>query len=115
MANQAFSHTTTLKALSLPASGTVFWTLPVRGGRLSIYVSATGTATGVFKLQSSFDGGATWIDTPGAATEIAAQPAGAAFTALWNWSNVPGGNWRILFTGSGPGTGTATGWAAQGS
>lgn len=112
--NLPIAHATTLKPLSLPASGTVSWDGVVRGGRLSIYVSLTGTATGVFKLQTSFDGKTTWFDTPGAATEIAAQPAGAAFTALWNWSNVPGGNWRILYTAT-SGTGTATGWAAQGS
>jgi hypothetical protein len=111
--NLPIAHQTTLKPLTIPASGTVSWTGVVRGGRLSVYVSLTGTGTGVFKLQTSFDGGVSWIDTPGASSEISAQPAGAAFSALWNWANVPGTNWRVLYTAT-SGAGTATGYAAQG-
>ena len=113
MSNIAIAHGKALPALTLPATGTVFWTGVVRGGRLSIYAAWTGTPTGAFSLRTSFDGGTTWITTPGASTEFSAQPAGGASSALWNWSNVPGTNWQVLYTAT-SGTGTLTGYSAQG-
>lgn len=90
-----------------------FDAMPVIGSRLSLYLSATGTPTGTFKLQSSFDN-VNWIDTPNASTEFTSQPAGAAYSILCNWSNVPGSLWRLVYTRSG-GTGTLTSSYAMGA
>lgn len=114
MANIVISQGKALPSLLLPASGTVSWQGVVRGSRLSVYAAWTGTPTGVFSLQSSFDGGQTWITTPGASTEFTAQPAGGASSGLWNWINVPGTLWRLLYTAT-SGTGTLTGFAADGN
>ncbi len=105
-------------ANNLPASGTaVFGPWPVAGRRLSVQASWTGTPTGTFKLQCSFNGGA-FVDVPGASAEFTAnsqaQPAGGAGSAVWNWVNVPGNMVRLLYTAT-SGTGTLTVTAAQGS
>lgn len=97
--------------LTFAASGTADTPiLPVKNRRLSIDASWTGTPTGVFKLQCSFDSGTTWRDVPGAAAEFTAngnlQPAASASNAVWNFVNVPGGAWRIRYTAtSGTGAG----------
>lgn len=96
--------------IALPASGTVTSRgEDVRNRHLSIRASWTSGPTGVFSLQCSFDAGATWDTVPGSATEFTAngnaQPANSASTAVWNFSNVPGGRWRILYTAT-SGTGS---------
>ncbi len=106
-------------ASNLPSSGTaVFGPFPVAGRRLSVQAVWTGTPTGTFALQCSFDGQATWTTVPGAAAEFTAnsqaQPAGGSGSAVWNWSNVPGNMCRILYTAT-SGTGTLTIRATQGS
>lgn len=106
-------------ASNLPSSGTAsFGPFPVAGRRLSIQAVWTGTPTGVFALQASFDGQQTWTTIPGAAAEFTAnsqaQPAGGASSAVWNWSNVPGNLVRLLYTAT-SGTGTLTVRAVQGS
>ncbi len=105
--------------LSLLATGTqTSQALPVKNRHLSIDASWTGTPTGVFSLQCSFDSGATWRTVPGASVEFTAngnaQPAGSASSAVWNFVNVPGGAWRISYA-AGSNTSTATfryGWGA---
>ncbi len=104
-------------ASNLPSSGTaVFGPFVVNGRRLSIQATWTGTPTGVFALQSTFDG-VNFTTIPGAAAEFTAnsqaQPAGGASSAIWNWSNVPGTQVRLLYTAT-SGTGTLTVRAAQG-
>lgn len=100
---------------NLGATGT-FGPLPIQGRRLSVYASWTGTPTGTFALECSFDG-QTWAVVPGAAAEFTAnsqlQPAGGASSAVWNWSNIPGNMARIKYTRSG-GTGTLIIRAASG-
>lgn len=90
------------------ASTTSFGPCPVNGRRLSIVAQWTGTPTGTFSLESTWDGGVTWQTVPGAAAEFTAnsqaQPAGGASSAVWNWSNVPGNMIRIKYTAGG-GTG----------
>lgn len=102
-------------ATNLATTGT-FGPFPVQGRRLSVWASWTGTPTGTFTLECSFDG-ATWSTVPGAAAEFTAnsqaQPAGGASTAVWNWSNVPGNMVRLKYTAGG-GTGMLTVRAAQG-
>lgn len=92
------------------AATTTFGPLIVQGRRLSIQASWTGTPTGTFALQTSFDG-ANWATVPGAAAEFTAngqtQPAGGAGSAMWSWYNVPGTMLRLLYTAT-SGTGTAT-------
>jgi hypothetical protein len=93
----------TPEPVSLPASGTAnSLGEDVRNRHLSISAVWTGTPTGTFSLQCSFDSGATWNTVPGAAAEFTAngnaQPAGAGGSAVWNFSHVPGGLWRILYT-----------------
>lgn len=105
-------------ANNLPSSGTAsFGSFPVAGRRLSVQATWTGTPTGTFALQVSFDGQQTWVTVPGAAAEFTAngqaQPAGSGSSAVWNWSNVPGNLARILYTAT-SGTGTLTIRAAQG-
>lgn len=74
----------------------------MRGTNLSVYASWAGTPTGTFALQCSFDGGTTFTTVPGASAEFTAngnaQPAGGASSAVWNWSNVPGNAWRLVYT-----------------
>jgi hypothetical protein len=93
-----------------------FGPLPVAGRRLSVWASWTGTPTGTFSLQCSFNG-TDWVTVPGAAAEFTAnsqaQPAGGASSAVWNWANVPGNMARIWYTRSG-GTGTLTVRATSG-
>lgn len=106
-------------ASNLPSSGTAsFGPFNVAGRRLSVWASWTGTPTGTFSLQCSFDGQTTWVTVPGAAAEFTAnsqaQPAGSGGSAVWNWSNVPGNLVRILYTAT-SGTGTLTIRAAQGT
>jgi hypothetical protein len=95
--------------LSLAATGTTGW-IPVRGRRLSIPVSWTGTPTGTFSIEAEGADGAA-VAIPGASAEFTnspnAQPAGSASSALWNWSNVPAGRVRIKYTLSGS-TGSAS-------
>lgn len=90
--------------------------VPVQGRRLSVSASWTGTPTGTFSLETSFDG-QTWYAVPGAAAEFTAngqaQPAGGAGAAVWNWFNVPGSQVRLKYTRT-SGTGTATLRAAFG-
>lgn len=96
-------------AANLAATGN-FGPIAVKGRRLSIIASWTGTPTGTFSLETSFDN-TTWVTVPGAATEFTAngnaQPAGGASSAVWNWINPPGNMVRIRFTQSG-GTGMLT-------
>jgi hypothetical protein len=92
--------------LALPAAATAAtaW-IPVRGRRLSIPASWTGTPTGTFSIQALGADGVTPVSIPGASAEFTnapnAQPAGAAGSALWNFSNVPGSAVRILYTAAG--------------
>lgn len=97
---------------SLAATVNFPW-FPVTGSRLSMSLNWTGTPTGTFKLQHSFDAGATAYDTPGAATEFTAQPSGGAGSVAPNWSNMPGTVARLVYT-AGSGTGTLTSYQAQG-
>jgi hypothetical protein len=97
---------------SLAATVNLPW-FPITAARLSMGLAWTGTPTGTFKLQHSFDGGTTPIDTPGAAVEFTAQPAGAAGAVAPNWSNLPGLVVRLVYTRTG-GTGTLVSWQAQG-
>lgn len=83
----------------------------VTSSHLSMGFSWTGTPTGTLKLQHSFDGN-TWFDTPGAATEFTAQPAGGAGSVATNWYNMPGTLARIAYTRS-SGTGTLNSSQAQ--
>ncbi len=103
-------------AANLAASG-VFGPFPVSGRRLSVQAVWTGTPTGTFSLECSFDG-ATFTTVPGASAEFTAnsqaQPAGGAGSAVWNWSNVPGNMAQIRYTAT-SGTGTLTIRAAQGA
>ncbi len=84
-----------------------FGPFPVAGRRLSVQATWTGTPTGTFSLECSFDG-TTYTTVPGASAEFTAnsqaQPAGGASSAVWNWANVPGNMARIRYTRSG-GTG----------
>lgn len=93
-----------------------FGPLPIQGRRLSVFASWTGTPTGTFALECTFDG-KSWAAVPGAAVEFTAngqaQPAGGASSAVWNWVNVPGNMARIRYTRTG-GTGTLTIRAASG-
>ena len=93
-----------------------FGPLPIQGRRLSVGASWTGTPTGTFALEVTFDGKA-WTVVPGAAAEFTSnsqtQPAGAAGSAVWNWANVPGNMARIRYTRT-SGTGTLTIRAASG-
>lgn len=97
--------------LALPAAGTAAtgW-FPVRGRRLSIPAEWSGTPTGTFSLQYEKNDG-TAAAVPGASVEFTAngnaQPAASASSALWNWSNVPAGKVRILYTATSS-TGTLT-------
>ena len=58
---------------------------PVAGRRLSVQATWTGTPTGTFSLECSFDG-TTYTAVPGAAAEFTAnsqaQPAGGASSAI---------------------------------
>ncbi len=98
------------------AATNTFGPLPIQGRRLSVWASWTGTPTGSFSLECTFDG-KTWVVVPGAAAEFTAnsqaQPAGGASSAVWNWANVPGNMARIRYTRSG-GTGTLTIRASSG-
>lgn len=91
--------------------------LPVHGRRLSICASWTGTPTGTFSLECLFQD-LVWRTVPGAAAEFTAnsqiQPAGGTGSAVWNWSNIPGSKWRLVYTAS-SGTGTLTSAFAQAS
>jgi hypothetical protein len=85
--------------------------LAIRGRFLSARAAWTGTPTGVFKLQVSFDSGVTWSDAPGMSANFTAnsqaQPAGSASSAIWSFVDIPGGSWRIRYTGTSVG-GAAT-------
>ncbi len=93
-----------------------FGPLPIQGRRLSVWAQWTGTPTGTFALQCTFDG-TNWVTVPGAAAEFTAnsqaQPAGGASAAIWNWANVPGNMARIAYTRT-SGTGTLNIKAASG-
>lgn len=92
------------------ASTRTFGPIPVQGDRLALEASWTGTPTGVFSLETTFDG-TTWREIPGAAPEFTAnsqtQPGGADGSAIWIWSNVPGQMVRIRYTAT-SGTGVLT-------
>ena len=114
---------TAATARPLPGSGVAanlgadaLFPTPVQGRRLSVSASWTGTPTGTFSLETSFDG-LVWHTVPGAAAEFTAngqtQPAGAAGSAVWNWYNVPGTMVRIKYART-SGTGTGTLRAAHG-
>lgn len=94
----------------------LFGPSPVAGKRVSIEARWTGTPTGTFSLECSFDG-SLWRSIPGAAPEFTkdgnAQPAGADGVAIWNWTNVPGVMLRVVYTRT-SGTGTLTLRAAYG-
>lgn len=96
---------------------TVFGPTPAQGRRLSVQTTWTGTPTGVFSLETTFNG-TTWHTVPGAAAEFTAngqtQPAGAGGSAIWTWYNIPGSQLRILYTRT-SGTGTATLRASYGA
>lgn len=87
-----------------------FGPAPVAGARLSIDASWTGTPTGVFSLECTFDG-QTWRTVPGADPEFTAspnaQPAGADGASVWNWCHVPGSMIRVRYTVT---SGTGTVW-----
>ena len=99
------------------AQTSYFGPFPVGGRRLSVLATWTGTPTGTFSLECSFDG-STYTTVPGAAAEFTsnsqAQPAGGAGSAIWNWSNIPGNMARIKYTAT-SGTGMLTIRAAQGT
>jgi len=99
------------------AQSAVFGPFPIAGRRLSIQATWTGTPTGTFSLECSFNGGP-YVTVPGASAEFTAnsqaQPAGAGGSAVWNWSNVPGNMAQIRYTRA-SGTGALTITAAQGS
>lgn len=94
----------------------VFGPFPVQGRRLSIAASWTGTPTGTFSLETSFDG-VNYTTIPGAAAEFTAsgnaQPAGGAGAATWTWVNVPGTTVQLRYTAT-SGTGTFAARAVQG-
>ncbi len=115
---------TAATARPLPGSGVAanlgadaLFPAPVQGRRLSVSAAWTGTPTGTFSLETSFDG-TNWYAVPGAAAEFTAngnaQPAGGASSAVWNWYNVPGTMVRIKYART-SGTGTATLRAAYGA
>ena len=91
--------------------------LPVQGRRLSITGAWTSTPTGTFTLECLFQDGV-WRTVPGAAAEFTAngqaQPAGSASSGVWNWSNIPGSQWRLVYTRS-SGSGIFTSAYAQAS
>jgi hypothetical protein len=110
-------------ARPLPGSGVAanlgadaVFPIPVQGRRLSVSAVWTGTPTGTFSLETSFDN-ANWYVVPGAAAEFTAnsqaQPAGGGSSAVWNWDNVPGSMVRLKYTRT-SGTGVATLLAAFG-
>ena len=112
-----------VKARALSGSGTAnnlsasttFGPLAVAGRQLSVGATWTGTPTGTFSLEHTFDG-TTWRVVPGASAEFTAngqaQPAGAAGSAVWTWVNLPGQQVRLVYTRTG-GTGTLTVHATQ--
>jgi hypothetical protein len=106
-AQQGALHSGTLAAtVNFPA-------VPVSASRLSLHLKcpSTGTPTGTFKLQASFDG-TNWVDTPNASTEFTSQPAGA-YDIVCNWTNLPGTQWRLVYTRT-SGSGTLTSYYAMG-
>ena len=112
------SHKATIPSITLDASGTkTLGPFPLVGRRLTMRLAWTGTPTGVLALQTSFDGGTTWTTVPGASVEFTsngqAQPAGGAGSGIYNWQDVPGAEFRILYTAT-SGTGTLTGSWEQG-
>lgn len=90
-------------AANLGASAN-FGPIIVQGRRLSIVAAWSGTPSGTFALQTTFDNGTTWTTVPGASVEFTlngqAQPGGSAGSAVWNWSNVPGTQVRLAWTRS---------------
>lgn len=98
------------------AASTTFGPITVRGARLTIAASWTGTPTGTFALQASPDG-VTWTTVPGAAAEFTSnsqsQPAGGAGSAWWTWYGLPGTLLQLVYTAT-SGTGTVTLWSMQG-
>ena len=110
------ANATKVPDLALLASGTqVTQAVPVIGRRLSLKLAWTGTPTGVFTLQSSFDG-VNFDPVPGASAEFTAnsnaQPAGSATFTVLNFINVPGSLWRLSYAAT-SGTGTLTTRFAQ--
>ena len=75
------------------------------------FVSATfqwtGTLNGTIKLQHRDREGGTWVDTPGASAAFASQPAGSASNVAAEFANVPGHQFRFVYTAS-SGTGNMT-------
>lgn len=101
----------TLPAMALAAAGTAVtdW-LGIADRKLSIDAAITGTPTGVFSLECSFDSGATVKPVPGASAVFTAngqaQPAGGASSPTWVFLDIPGGVWRLKYTAT-SGTGSA--------
>ncbi len=99
------------------AASTTFGPIAVRGARLSLMASWTGTPTGTFAVQYTPDGGTTWLTVPGASVEFTAngqaQPAGSAGSAVWTWYGLPGTLVRLAYTAT-SGTGALSLTATQG-
>lgn len=75
-------------------------------GRLSATFEWTGTLSGTIALQHRHRDGS-WLATPGASTEFTSQPAGSASSVACNWANMPGEEFRFVYTAS-SGTGNLT-------
>jgi len=73
------------------------WQRVPYNGRLSADFEWTSTLSGTIKLQHrTRDGSA--FDTPGASTEFTSQPAGAPGSVACNWTNMPGEEYRFVYT-----------------
>lgn len=84
-------------------------------GHVSATFTWTDDTTGTFKLQHRAREGGTWVDTPNASLEFTTQPNGTnATTVAVNWTNVPGHEFRFVFTRSAGTTGTVTTVIAMG-
>lgn len=67
----------------------------------------TGAPTGTLALQCRTAGGP-WVEVPGAAPAFTTQPGGApAGPIMCNWVNMPGTEFRFVYTGAGAGNITA--------
>lgn len=87
------------------------WLTKPYNGHVSADFSWTGDIAGTIKMQHRTQQG-TAYDTPDASTEFT-QPAGSASSTQCNWVDVPGTEYRFVYT-SASGTGTITCNIAQG-
>lgn len=94
------------------ATVTGAWLAKPYDGHVSADFSWTGTIAGTIKMQHRTAGG-TAYDTPNASSQFTTQPAGSASNVQCNWANVPGTEYRFVYT-SASGTGTITCNIAQG-